>query len=41
MKALQEELTAAKKRKEELEITVWKIVHSADKIAKETQKKHI
>ena len=36
---LQEELTAAKKRKKELEVTAQKLAESADKKAKEAEKK--
>ena len=38
-KALQEELTAAKKRKKELEVTAQKLAESGDKKAKEAEKK--
>ena len=38
-KALQEEVTAAKKRKNELEVTAYRLAESADKKAKEAEKK--
>ena len=38
-KALQEELISAKKRKTELQVTTQKLVDSADKKAKETEKR--